>query len=222
VANWQAEPRRLSGTWACYRQTAVDTAPLFHAAGEAQPSQRSGRWHREGEGYAQYLSLDASGAWCELIRYEAIRADARAEQYRRNLWLVSVTEDEIADLSSFDDWEQCGLDPRMAVAEHEACQELAVDLLDAGYRGVLSPCAALSGATNLTLFGTRYERVLRSSSEHWENPAPGVMLACTLIAEAGPPIRLVTETCGVGMVHEGYREYLRERGLPVPGPQETP
>lgn len=216
VPSWRDEPRRLSGAWSAYRQTATDTAPLYHAAGEPTPSQRAGRWHRQGEGYAQYLALEAPGAWCELIRFENIRANARAVEYSRKLWQIYVEEAEIADLSTFDHYEKCGLNPRLAVAAHEPCQELADELREAGYRGLLSPSAALPGATNLTLFGTRYEKELRTRPEIWENPMPGVRLPCQLVAEAPPPAELVLATCFPGMVHDGYREYLRAVGRQAP------
>lgn len=216
MPSWRVEPGRLTGPWLAYRQTAPDTAPLFHAAGAPRPRQRSGRWHREGENYAQYLALEATGAWCEQIRYEEIRAHARAAEYVRKLWLVYVDEKDIADLSNFEAYDGCGLDPGLAVGEHEPCQLLADELQAAGYRGLLSPCAALAGATNLTLFGERYEKVLRTRPELWANPRPELRLACQLVAEAGPPAELVTETCFKGMEHDGYRDHLREAGLPEP------
>lgn len=216
MPSWRVEPRRADGTWRAYRQAAPDTAPLFHAAGEPFPSQRSGRWHRQGEGYAQYMALEAAGAWCELIRYERIRSSARAAQYTRRLWLLYVQETDIADLSTFADWRACGLDPRLAVAEHEPCQELADELRAAGYRGVLSPSAVLPEAINLTLFGQRYEKVLRTRPDVWHNPLPGTRLPCNLVAEAGPSSDLVTETCFVGMQHDGYRAYLRANRLRAP------
>lgn len=217
MASWRVEPRRVGGPWFAYRQVAPDTAPLFHAAGEAFPSQQSGRWHRQGEGYAQYLALEAPGAWCELIRYERIRAEARAAEYTRRLWLVYVNEgDVIADLSTFDHYVACDLDPRCAVGEHSASQVLADELRSAGYRGILSPSAALPGATNLTLFGQRYEKVLRTRPDKWSHPRPGLRLACNLVAESGPPAELVTATCFVGMEHDGYREHRRRNGPPAP------
>ncbi len=217
MASWQTRPASASGRWSAYRQVATDTAPLFHAAGEPHPSQPDGRWHRSGEGYAQYLALEAAGAWAELIRYERIRAHVRAREYERNLWLVHVEESDIADLRSFAHYTDCGLDPRTAVAEHVHAQALAEELRADGFRGLLSPSAALSGATNLTLFGERYEKVLLASPEGWANPQPGVRLACNLLATASPPSELITQTCFVGFEHDAYREYLRETGLAAPG-----
>jgi RES domain-containing protein len=219
VASWHREPERVAGEWRCFRQAAPDWPPLYHAAGEPLPTQGSGRWHRQGQGYAQYLSLEPMGAWAELIRYEAIRGAARAAEYRRRLWLVFVREHALADLSTFDRYDACGLDPRLAVGPHENAQALADELRTAGYRGLLSPSAALSGATNLTLFGPRYEKVLLGGLETWVNPDPDLRLPCSLAAEGTPPAQLVTETTYAGMEHEGYRAWLSDHGgAAPPGP----
>jgi hypothetical protein len=216
VASWQVEPQRLKRSWFAYRQVAPETAPLFHSAGERAPSQRGGRWHTEGKGYAQYLALEPTGAWAELVRYERIRARVRASAYIRRLWWIYVEEREIADLSTFAKYKACGLDPRIAVGAHADSQVLAEELRTAGFRGVLSPNAALRDVTNLTLFGERYEKVVATSPDQWRNPNPDLRLACHLAAEGNPPLELVTSTTFEGMEHDGYRDYLREHGLPLP------
>jgi hypothetical protein len=208
VPSWRAEPERISGGWHCFRQVSPEWAPLYHAAGEPVPSQPSGRWHRQGEGYAQYFSLEPLGAWAELVRYEGIRGRTRARAYRRRLWLCFVREHDIADLSTFDRFAACGLDPHDAVGDHERSQALADDLRGAGYRGVLSPSAALAGATNLTLFGPRFEKVLLGGLERWPNPQPEVRVPCSLVVEGNPPEQLVTETTFPGMAHDVYRDWL--------------
>lgn len=216
MASWRVEPERARGEWRCFRQVAPDWPPLYHAAGEPLPTQGSGRWHRQGQGYAQYLALEPMGAWAELVRFERIRGAARAAQYRRRLWLVFAREHDVADLSTFDRYEACGLDPRLAVGPHEPARELADELRAAGYRGLLSPSAALAGATNLTLFGPRYEKVLLGGLEAWRNPSPGLRLPCSLAAEGTPPEELIVETTYAGMEHAGYREWLLERGREAP------
>jgi hypothetical protein len=216
VASWRTDPKRVRGKWLAFRHTATDVAPLFHAAGERVPSQRNGRWHREGDGYAQYLALEPAGAWSELLRYERIRAGARSGQYVRRLWLVYVEETAIADLATFQRYADCGLDPRIAVGPHTPAQDLADELRSAGYRGVVSPSAALPGGTNLTLFGERFEKVLRTRPDQWPNPAPHVRLACHLAAEGPPPADLILHTCYRGMEHETYRDFLRSNRMRVP------
>lgn len=211
MASWRSEPERVSGAWHCFRQVAPDWPPLYHAAGEPVPSQRSARWHRQGEGYAQYLALEPMGAWAELVRFEGIRGATRAAQYRRRLWLVLARERDIADLATFDRWAACGLDPHVAVGPHGPARALADELRAAGYRGVLSPSAALAGATNLTLFGPRYEKVLLGGLEGWDNPRPELRLPCSLVAEGNPPEQLVTETVFLDLEHDGYLEWQRAR-----------
>lgn len=153
----------------------------------------------------------------ELIRYGSIATLDRAGEQRRNLWLTFVRATRIADLARFEDFERAGLDPRIAVDKHGPAQALAADLHEAGYTGVLAPSAALAGTTNLTLFGERYERLLRGGLDAWENPRPELWLPCTLAAaDATPPGELVAMTCRRGAPHEGYRAYLRASGRPQP------
>ena len=160
VASWQTEPARVERRLTCFRQTSPAWPPLWHNAGEPVPSQEPGRFHRQGEGYCQYLSVTAFGAWAECARFYSIRSADRAGELRRNLWVVHVDEENLADLSSLDRYDACGLDPRIAVGDHGESQALADELRDAGYRGLLSPSAALPGSVNLSLFGERYERVI--------------------------------------------------------------
>jgi RES domain-containing protein len=176
-----------------------------HDAGAPRPAQESGRWHRRGEGYAQYLSLSASGAWAELLRHLSIHSAELAALQRRNLWAVTVVEHDIADLAGFDAWASCGLDPALAVGSQDKSQELADELRAAGYRGVLSPSAALPGTANLALFGERYEW----SAGFGANPDPELWLDVELAAPgAHPPAALIPATCFAGQPHAGLASYL--------------
>jgi RES domain-containing protein len=159
VSSWTSRPAAAAGRWVAYRHVASGIPPLWHGAGSTTLRQESGRWHREGESLVQYLSLSSDGAWAERVRYESLRTEADRLADHRSLWQLRVSADRIADLSTFDAWEACGLDPAVAVGDHAASQALASELRRAGYRGVLSPSAALdvAGAVNLTLFGGRIE-----------------------------------------------------------------
>jgi hypothetical protein len=206
VASWRARPKAVSGEWTCFRQVSPEWPPLYHNAGTPAPDQESGRWHREGEGYAQYLALSPLGAWAECARYYSLRSPVHARNMKRDLWLVFVRERRIADLSSFDRYDACGLDPAIAVGpDHGACQSLADDLRAAGFRGVLSPSAALPGVVNLTIFGERYERVLLTDVAAWDNPDVDAWLPVQAVVEEAPvPVQLCTETVFKTKQHEGY------------------
>jgi RES domain len=212
VASWRAKPKAASGEWTCFRQVSPEWPPLYHNAGVPVPDQESGRWHRRGRGYAQYLALSPLGAWAECARYFSLRSPSQAREMRRTLWLALVREERIADLSTFESYDACGLDPLLAVGGHTASQALADELREAGFRGVLSPSAALPGVVNLTLFGERYERVLRTDLRAWENPDPDSWLPCQLAAEDAPvPALLTSDTVFGGEEHEGYEAWVTAR-----------
>jgi len=161
--------------------------------------QPSGRWHVEGESYAQYLALDEEDAsWAELIRFEGIRTDEERCHLMFRLWRLKVVEHNIAELDTFDKIEQCNLDPAAFVDDdHSYCQTLARELCDANFRGVLAPSAAYPGATNLTLFGPRRECRLDE-----RNRRPRHYLPCRLVADlAAPPVHVLERTRYYGEPH---------------------
>jgi RES domain-containing protein len=206
----------VSDEWTCFRQVSPGWPPLCHNAGVPSPDQESGRWHRKGQDYAQYLALAPLGAWAECTRYYSLRSSKQAREMRRNLWLVFVHETEIADLSTFDRYDACGLDPVTAVGDHATSQALADDLRAADFRGVLSPSAALPGVVNLTLFGERYEKVLLTDLAVWSNPDVDAWLPCQrVVAEAPLPVELCTETVFKTKKHEGYRTWMAAKGRAV-------
>jgi hypothetical protein len=128
-----------------------------------------------------------------------------------------VDERQVADLSTFEKYDECGLDPRIAVGPHGSSERLADELRDAGFRGVLSPSAALPGAINLSIFGERYEHVTVGDLSSWRNPDPGCWVPVQAVAEmTGPPAELTLETCFLNAPHYGYREWLADRGRPLP------
>ena len=187
MASWRAEPKAVAGEWTCFRQVSPAWPPLYHNAGTPAPDQESGRWHRKGEGYAQYLALSPLGAWAECVRYYSVRSPEQAREMQRDLWLVFVRERRVADLSTFDRYDACGLDPGLAVdPDHGASRELADELRASGFRGVLSPSAALPGVVNLTVFGERYERVLAGRPRRLGEPGRRRLAARAARGRGGP------------------------------------
>lgn len=213
--SWQAEPQRASKQWLAYREVDPRWPPLYRAAGELTPTQESGRWHRQGEGYAQYMSLDPTGAWAEFIRREEIRDEERRHAASRNLWRVTVEETDIADLSTFERFEECDLDPQLAVGDWNASQRLADALLEAGYRGLLTPSAALPGAVNLTVFGERYEVEISTGVVAPRNPNPQLWYPVVLVASsARPPRRAMEQTCYSGEPHPALERWRKVHAPP--------
>jgi RES domain len=218
VASWTSRPAALRGRWIAYRHVRSGLPALWYGAGSTTVRQESGRWHREGESLAQYLGLSSDGAWAELVRYEALRTEADRLAEERCLWQVLVVADGIADLSTFDAWERCGLDPVLAVGDHEPCQALASELRRAGYHGVLSPSAALDhpGAVNLTLLGGRVEHRIEGEPLPDEPVEPnGRWLPVVLLSDNATPTRFAMErTCYIADDHRTLAEWraTRRRG----------
>lgn len=217
MPSWAAEPAAVAGRWVAYRHVARGVPPLWQGAGSTTLRQESGRWHREGESLVQYLALSSDGAWAELLRYQAIRTEARRVRERRSLWQLRVSADTIADLSTFDAWEACGLDPAIAVGDHADSQALASELRRAGYRGVLSPSAALdvAGAVNLTLFGARVEHRLEGQRLP-DEPVGGAnapWLPAILLTDHGAPTPFAMgRTCYRDGQHRTLAEWRAGRG----------
>jgi RES domain-containing protein len=217
VPSWTSEPAAIAGRWVAYRHVADGVPPLWHGAGSMTLRQESGRWHREGEALVQYLALSSDGAWAERVRYESIRTEARRLRENRSLWQLRVSADGIADLSSFDKWEACGLDPAIAVGDHAASQALASELRRARYRGVLSPSAALdvAGAVNLTLFGARIEHHIQGEPlpEEPVGGANGPWLPAILLTDRGAPTPFaMARTCYRLGHHRTLAEWRTARG----------
>jgi RES domain-containing protein len=199
VPSWVVRPRTVAGRWIAYRHVSREVPPLWYGAGSTTLRQESGRWHREGESLVQYLALSSDGAWAERARYESLRTEADRLSDCRALWQLLVVADGIADLSTFDRWDACGLDPAIAVGAHEDSQALASELRRAGYRGILAPSAALDveGAVNLTVFGGRIEhRVEGGPLPEAPVAANGPWLPAVLLSDNATPTRFAMErTC---------------------------
>lgn len=220
VASWRHEPAPRSETWVAYRQAPKAFPPLWVRGSESQPTEQpAGRWHKEGEGLiVQYASLDSDGAWAELVRYEGIRTEEQrlAAEIRVRLWQLTIDETDIADLSTFDLVEDCGLDPALIVAEdHDYCQTLAQELRDAGYRGVLAPSAAMPDVVNISLFGPRREVLARDLRRGQTNPKPGYFIPVQIQADdTAPPPDVLDYTRHHGDLHLGWERWLHAKKQP--------
>lgn len=220
MASAERLPARIRVQRSAFRQVGHEHPPLWHDAGlEGDPVQPGGRWHRRGESFAQYMALSPAGAWAELIRYFHLRTPEAVVEQRRSLWQVHLSLDDIADLSTFDRWRDCGLDPDMAVADdHSRCQDLAAWLVGQGYRGVVAPSAALPGSINITVFGGRYEHMAVDDPSALPERDPDLWLRVAVAAEgAHPPPELVTRARYRGQPHGGLEDWHTTRGSGSPG-----
>ena len=195
----------VDGEWTLVRQAGVGHPPLWLSSRSAHSKpQPSGRWHVEGEGYAQYLAPHEDASWAEHVRRSGVRTEDERRHFLLRLWRMRVTERRIADLSTFDRIEESGLEPaRFVDDDHAYCRHLAAALGDSGFRGVLAPSAAHPGAVNFTLFGSRRECKMGEQS-----PRPDHYIPCQLIADrAVPPPHVLDITRYRGEPHLGLYEW---------------
>jgi len=173
--------------------------------------QPSARWHHGHLGrLAQYFSLDVDGAWAELVRWEHIRTEEERLNLRAILWQGVIVEDAIADLRTFDVIEHCGIDPGIVIDdEHAACRDLAEQLIDAGYRGLIAPSASLTGSVNLTLFGSRRE--IYPDEGLGENFRPHLYIPVRQLVEGSPPATVLARARLYGDPHDGYEAWRNPR-----------
>jgi len=183
-------------TGTVYRVTTYDV-PVW-----ASPNRRDGRWNVAYTGCTQYFCLDAEGPYAEMLRAENLQTEQEAATYSVVLWQLLVDEGAIVDYSSFEKAEAAGFPADALVDDdHARCRAEATRLQALGATGVLSPCAALPGSVNLTIFGPRVpiawgERVTLAS-----------MIPHQRLARGSAPAGLVGRVRFYGTRHAGFESF---------------
>ena len=196
-----SRPRMIAWSGAVYRATSYDV-PLW-----AHPNRRSARWNTAGDDCpTNYTCLDAEGPWAEVLRWEGIRTDEVAREYRTTIWQLRVDEGAIVDYATFEKAEAAGFPPTALVDDdQERCRAEAVRLRGTGARGVLSPSAALPGTVCLTLFGPRVQ-------VSWTTKITlASMVAAQKLTTGAPPDGLAARTRHYGTPHSGLASFLAAR-----------
>lgn len=183
-----------------FRYADYDT-PLW-----VRPNTCDGRWHSARTVPTQYLCLSPDGSWADLIRQENLRTEPEAAFIRMPLWVLKIAEERIADYSTFEKAEAAGFPPDALIDEDwERCQSEAGRLRDLGFRGVLSPAAALPGETALTLFGGR-------RAVGWDDePYLASAIPAKIVTIGAPPVGLIERVRFRGDEHAGYTAYATTR-----------
>jgi RES domain-containing protein len=172
----------------------------------ARENTQVGRWHADGEGATQYLSLSTDGAWAELIRNEELRTEDEVAMVSVSMWAAEIDQGMIVDYSSFDRAERSGFDPSALVDEdYERCQREGARLRALNYAGVVSPSAALPGATNLTLFGPRI------ASTWGRSTLLASSIPAIVITKGAPPPGLLRSVRQIGTAHAGLAAHMALR-----------
>lgn len=167
-----------------------------------RPNSEPGRWHWVGDGATQYLSTTVEGAWAELVRAEELHSEQEIELVRMPMWVAEVHVQRIADYSTFEKAEAAGFPPDALIDDdHARCREEGRRLREGGFQGVVAPSAALSGSSNLTLFGPRI-------ASTWNlKPLLASSIPAMKIAVGAPPEGIVERVRHRGERHMLYEEF---------------
>jgi RES domain-containing protein len=157
---------RFSGR--VHRQTGLDT-PAFPPD---RPAPTEGRYHRPGDPWPLYASLEPATAWAEWSAATGGRIDPGSE--RRRLWRIDVAGLPVVDLRDADAVTALRASIGQLVGPRGAAQRLARRVRAAGGMGMIVPSAAHPGHWNLVVFPEGFAHVATrgSRSAHPRPPAP--------------------------------------------------
>jgi RES domain-containing protein len=153
-----------------HRQTGVETPALP----PNRPAPTGGRYHRPGEPWPLYASLDADTVWSEWSA--ATRGAIDPHDERRRLWRISVTDLPVVDLRRGDAVSELDVDLATLTGARSRAHGLAARARDVGAQGMVVPSAAREGGWNLVVFPTGFVHVRAAGSRamHPRPPAASV------------------------------------------------
>ncbi len=148
-----------------HRQTGIEV-PAFPPD---RPAPAEGRYHRPGEPWPLYASLEPATVWAEWSAATRGAIDPRTE--RRRLWRIDVSALPVLDLRRPGVAEGAGVTLDQLTGPRARAHGLAAVARKLGAEGMVVPSAAREGAWNLVVFRSGFER-LRSAGSRTTNPTP--------------------------------------------------
>jgi RES domain-containing protein len=157
---------RFSGR--VHRQTGLDT-PAFPPD---RPAPTEGRYHRPGDPWPLYASLESATAWAEWSAATRGAIDPGTE--RRRLWRIDVSGLPVVDLRDADAVTALGASIKQLIGPRAAAQRMVRRARAAGAMGMIVPSAAHAGHWNLVVFPEGFARLATRGSRagHPRPPAP--------------------------------------------------
>ena len=134
-----------------------------------RPAPTEGRYHRSGEPWPLYASLEPATAWAEW--QAATRGAVSPADERRRLWRLDVDRLAVIDLRRPGLAEELGISQRQLTGPRSRAQGLAARARELGADGLIVPSAARDGAWNLVVFPPGFDR-LRVAGSRGMRPRP--------------------------------------------------
>ena len=135
----------------------------------SRPAPAAARYHRAGDPWPLYASLDPTTAWAEWQAATGGRVDPANE--RRRLWRIDVTDLAVLDLRRPEARRALGVELAELIGPREACQAVSERAQRLGAEGLVVPSAAHKDAWNLVIFPGGFGAV-RPEGSTVRNPAP--------------------------------------------------
>ncbi len=141
-----------------HRQTGLDT-PAFPPY---RPAPTEGRYHRPGEPWPLYASLEPATVWAEWSAASRGAIDPASE--RRRLWRLDAKSLPVVDLRRPEVAAELEVKLEELTGARARAYSLAARAREAGAQGMIVPSAAEAGAWNLVVFPDGFSRVQAAGS----------------------------------------------------------
>jgi RES domain-containing protein len=152
-----------------HRQTGVDTPALP----PDRPARSEGRYHRPGDPWPLYASLDPATVWAEWSAATRGAIDPRSE--RRRLWPIEVDDLPVLDLRDETVRRALGVELADLSGPRGSAQAFTPRARALGASGLVVPSAARAEAWNLVVLpeGFTHLTVGRGQNVHPRPPSDG-------------------------------------------------
>lgn len=128
-----------------------------------------GRYHRPGEPWPLYASLEPQTVWAEWSAATRGAIDPSTE--RRRLWRITVRSLPVVDLRRPGLVDELGIDLAVLTGPRTRAHDFAERARELGAAGMVVPSAAHDGAWNLVVFPSGFG-ALRTDGSRVTSPRP--------------------------------------------------
>ena len=136
-----------------------------------RPAPTAGRYHRPGDAWPLYASLETATVWAEWSAATSGAIDPRDE--RRRLWPIDVADLPVLDLRRPQARAALGVSAAELTGPRHAAQAVAGRARELGALGMIVPSAARDGAWNIVVFPDGFDCLTAGRARTMNPRVPG-------------------------------------------------